>query len=198
MKIIGLIPARLNSSRLPQKSLLEIEGIPLVIHTYRRAKLSKKLDELFICCDDEKIMNVAKKFKAKAIMTSSHHANGTERICEGYLKIKKKYDIIVDIQGDEPLISPYHIDQVINFHIKNKNIDIILPHLIVENLNNPNLVKIVSDKDVETIARGILNLIGNFVNMTDGNDVGCAAVGRIRKGGSVTDAREAAANMTGG
>tara|TARA_B100001063_G_C16773460_1_gene563281 strand:- start:3759 stop:4502 length:744 start_codon:yes stop_codon:yes gene_type:complete len=146
MKIIGLIPARLNSSRLPQKSLLEIEGIPLVIHTYRRAKLSKKLDELFICCDDEKIMNVAKKFKAKAIMTSSHHANGTERICEGYLKIKKKYDIIVDIQGDEPLISPYHIDQVINFHIKNKNIDIVLPHLIVENLNNPNLVKIVSDK----------------------------------------------------
>tara|TARA_B100001758_G_scaffold75652_1_gene63923 strand:+ start:8186 stop:8803 length:618 start_codon:yes stop_codon:yes gene_type:complete len=59
-------------------------------------------------------------------------------------------------------------------------------------------IKIVSDKDVETIARGILNLIGNFVNMTDGNDVGCAAVGRIRKGGSVTDAREAAANMTGG
>ena len=146
MKIIGLIPARLNSSRLPQKSLLEIEGIPLVIHTYRRAKLSKKLDELIICCDDEKIMNVAKKFKAKAIMTSSHHTNGTERICEGYLKIKKKYDIIVDIQGDEPLISPYHIDQVINFHTKNKNTDIILPHLIVENLNNPNVVKIVSDK----------------------------------------------------
>ena len=65
MKIIGLIPSRINSSRLPQKPLLEIEGIPLVIHTYRRAKLSKKLNDIFICCDDEKIMNIAKKFKAK-------------------------------------------------------------------------------------------------------------------------------------
>ena len=58
-------------------------------------------------------------------------------------------------------------------------------------------IKIVSDKDVETIARNILNLIGNFVNMTDGNDVASASVGRIRKGGSVTDAREAAASMAG-
>ena len=93
MKIIGLIPSRINSSRLPQKPLLEIEGIPLVIHTYRRAKLSKKLDDVFICCDDEKIMNVAKKFKAKAIMTSSHHTNGTERICEAYKKSHKFFII---------------------------------------------------------------------------------------------------------
>lgn len=147
MNIIGLIPSRLNSSRLPQKPLLEIEGIPLVIHTYRRAKLSKKLDDLFICCDDEKIFKIAKKFNAKAIMTSSHHSNGTERICEAFLKMKKKYDFIVDIQGDEPLISPYHIDNVINFHIKNKKVDIILPHLIIKNLNNPNIVKIVSDRN---------------------------------------------------
>ena len=146
MKIVGLIPSRLNSSRLPQKPLLEIEGIPLVIHTYRRARLSKKLDDLFICCDDEKIFKTAKKFNAKAIMTSTHHSNGTERICEAYLKLKKKYDLVVDIQGDEPLISPYHIDQVINFHTKNMNIDIILPHLVVKNLNNPNIVKVVSDR----------------------------------------------------
>ena len=57
-------------------------------------------------------------------------------------------------------------------------------------------IKIVSDKDIETIARGILNLIGNFVNMTDGNDVASASLGRIRKGGSVTDAREASSSMT--
>ena len=146
MKVIGLIPSRINSTRLPQKPLLEIEGIPLVIHTYRRAKLANKIDDLYICCDDEKILKIAKKFNAKAIMTSTHHSNGTERICEAYIKIKKKYDFIVDIQGDEPLISPYHIDQVINFHIKNKKIDIVLPHLIIKNLNNPNIVKIVSDR----------------------------------------------------
>ena len=146
MKIVGLIPSRLNSSRLPQKPLLEIEGIPLVIHTYRRAKLSKKLNDVFICCDDDRILKIAKKFNAKAILTSPHHTNGTERICEAFVKNKKKYDLILDIQGDEPLISPYHIDKVIDFHKKNKKVDIILPHLLVKNLNNPNIVKIVTDK----------------------------------------------------
>ena len=55
-KYIGLIPTRLNSTRLPQKALMEIEGLPLVIHTYKRAKLSKLLDEVFICCDDNRII----------------------------------------------------------------------------------------------------------------------------------------------
>ena len=87
MKIVGLIPSRLNSSRLPQKPLLEIE-VFLVIHTYREPGY-QKLDDLFICCDDEKILKTAKKFNAKAIMTSTHHANETERICEAYLKIKE-------------------------------------------------------------------------------------------------------------
>ena len=89
-KILGLIPVRLNSSRLTQKSLLLIKNIPLIIHTYKRAKLSKMLDDLVICCDDKKIIDVAKKFNAKAIITSKKHKNGTERINEGYDKIKKK------------------------------------------------------------------------------------------------------------
>ena len=91
MKIVGLIPTRLNSSRLPQKALLLIHKIPLVVHTYKRAKLSKNLDDLYICCDDKKIFNVVKKFGAKAIMTSKHHKNGTERINEAYKKLKKEY-----------------------------------------------------------------------------------------------------------
>ena len=88
VKVIGLIPTRLNSSRLPQKALLLIHKIPLVVHTYKRAKLSKKLDDLFICCDDIKIFKTVKKFGAKAIMTSKHHKNGTKRIHEA-TKIKK-------------------------------------------------------------------------------------------------------------
>ena len=89
IKVIGLIPTRLNSSRLPQKALLLIHKIPLVVHTYRRAKMSKKLDDLFICCDDKKIYQTVKRYGAKAIMTSKHHKNGTERINEAYKKIKK-------------------------------------------------------------------------------------------------------------
>tara|TARA_A100001234_G_scaffold216222_1_gene221925 strand:+ start:409 stop:1164 length:756 start_codon:yes stop_codon:yes gene_type:complete len=146
LKVIGLIPTRLNSSRLPQKAILLIHKIPLVVHTYRRAKMSKKLDDLYICCDDKKIYQTVKKFGAKVIMTSKHHKNGTERINEAYKKLKKKYDIVVDIQGDEPLISPFHIDQVINFHKKNLKSDIILPTLKIKVKNNTNVIKVIKDK----------------------------------------------------
>ena len=145
-KILGLIPVRLNSSRLNQKPLLLIKKIPLIIHTYRRAKMSKILDELLICCDDKKIANISKKNKAKFIMTSVHHHNGTERIFEAYLKLKVKARLIIDIQGDEPLISPHHIDEVAKFHFKNLDADIILPVLKIKNINNTNIVKIVTDK----------------------------------------------------
>ena len=144
--VLGLIPTRLNSTRLPQKALLSINKIPLVVHTYKRAKLSKKVDDLYICCDDKKIFNEVKKFGVKVLMTSKHHQNGTERICEAYKKIGKEYDFVVDIQGDEPLISPYHIDDVIEFHIKNFRADIILPVLKIKASNNTNIIKVVTDK----------------------------------------------------
>ena len=119
-KVLALIPTRLNSRRLPAKALLPINDIPIIIHVYRRTLLSKYVDEVIICCDDKKILKVAKKFGAKAMITSKHHLNGTDRICEAYKKIKKNYQLIVDVQGDEPLISPRHIDKVINYHLKNQ------------------------------------------------------------------------------
>ena len=145
MKVLGLIPTRLGSTRLPAKPLLEISGIPLIIHTYKRAMLSKKFDDVIICCDDKKISNVAKKFKAKCVLTSKHHNNGTERITEVLLKQKKTYDLIVDIQGDEPLISPHHIDKVIDYHKKNFSTDIILPTLKIKLADNQNLIKVEED-----------------------------------------------------
>jgi 3-deoxy-manno-octulosonate cytidylyltransferase (CMP-KDO synthetase) len=151
MKAIGLIPTRLNSTRLPQKALLPINGLPLIIHTYRRCKLAKQLDDVIICCDDKKILNIAKKYKAKAILTSANHTNGTERIFEGYLNQKRKFDLIIDIQGDEPLISPNHIDKVVLFHKKNPDIDIILPNLKMPYVNNSNIVKIIFNKKKEII-----------------------------------------------
>ena len=145
MKIIGLIPTRMGSTRLPAKPLLEINNIPLIIHTYKRAIMSKKLDDVIICCDDVKILEVAKKFNAKAIITSKKHKNGTERILEGYIKQKKQYDLVIDIQGDEPLLNPKHIDEVINFHKKNFKTDIILPTLNIKNAENTNIVKVITD-----------------------------------------------------
>lgn len=145
-KVIALIPARLNSKRLPKKVLLSIENLPLIIHVYRRVLFAKKIDEAYICCDDKTIFNCAKKFGAKVILTSKKHNNGSERILEGYKKIKKNYNLIVDVQGDEPLINPQHIDKVVDFHLKNKDADIIVPNLLIANTPNKNIVKIVSNK----------------------------------------------------
>ena len=89
-KIIALIPTRLNSQRLPAKALLPINNLPLIIHVYRRTLLSKLIDDAIICCDDKKIAKVAKKYGAKVMLTSKHHVNGTERICEAYKKISRK------------------------------------------------------------------------------------------------------------
>ena len=151
-KFIGLIPVRLKSQRLFQKPLLKLSDYPLFVHVYKRAKLSTLLDDVIVCCDDEKIFKVAKNYNVKCVLTSKNHRNGTERIYEGYLKNKKKYDFIIDIQGDEPLLNPRHIDQVIKFHIKNANADIILPSLkINRSKDNKSIVKIVKNNKDQVI-----------------------------------------------
>ena len=144
-KILALIPARLQSTRLPQKVLLPIGGLPMVIHVYRRALLSKIIDDVVICCDDKKIMKVADLHNAKCVFTSKKHVNGTDRISEALKKMKKKFDLIIDIQGDEPLINPKHIDKLIKFHLKNLDTDIVIPSLAIKNFKNKNLVKIVAN-----------------------------------------------------
>jgi 3-deoxy-manno-octulosonate cytidylyltransferase (CMP-KDO synthetase) len=140
-KIIGLIPSRLESVRLPGKALLDICGIPMVIHTYQRALLSKLLDEVYICTDSIEIAKVCKKFNAPHIMTASRHRNGTERIAEASKQFSN-VDFFIDIQGDEPLIDPNHIDSVINFH-KNNDYDLILPHINTEEIISKNIVKVI-------------------------------------------------------
>jgi len=140
-KIIGLIPSRLESVRLPGKALLDICGIPMVIHTYQRALLSKLLDEVYICTDSIEIAKICKKFNAPHIMTASRHRNGTERIAEASKQFSN-VDFFIDIQGDEPLIDPNHIDSVINFH-KNNDYDLILPHINTEEIISKNIVKVI-------------------------------------------------------
>lgn len=144
-KIIGLIPIRLNSKRLSQKALLQIDNIPMVVHVYKRAKLSKKLDEVVVCCENTKVLKILKRYNCKAILTSTKHQNGTERIAEGYKKIKKFFDLIVDIQGDEPLINPSHIDKVVNYHLKNLDADIVVPSLKIIKSDDENVIKIAKD-----------------------------------------------------
>lgn len=148
---IGLIPTRLNSRRLPKKALRLLGDLPIIIHTYRRAKLSKKLKDVFICCDSKETLDIAKKFNAKAILTSKKHKCGTDRISEALEKISGNYDQIINIQGDEPLIDPKNIDRVINFHRKNKQFDIALPNLKTKFTVNPNVVRLIFNKKKEVL-----------------------------------------------
>ena len=142
--IIGLIPARLNSQRVPEKPLVKIDGLPIVIHVMKRAMLSKQLDKVIVCADDKLILNEVKKFGGNCILTSKKHQNGTERICEVAKKIKS--EIIVDIQCDEVFLNPMHLDKLIVHHKKNKNLDIIIPHSNIQKYNDKHIVKIVSNE----------------------------------------------------
>ena len=139
--ILGLIPSRLNSTRLKEKPLLKIDGLPIIIHTLKRAMLSKKLDKVIVCTDHKKIFDVVKDYGGEAMMTSAKHKNGTERIAE----VSRKYNakLIVDIQGDEPLVDPKDIDKVISFHLKNNNYDIVLPSMITKSPERNSLVKVI-------------------------------------------------------
>ena len=145
-KFLGLIPTRLNSARLPQKSLMVINNIPLVVHTYKRAMLSKILDGIYICTDSKKIGKAAKKYNCDVIYTGKN-PSGTDRISEASNKLKKKYDLYLDIQGDEPLLNPNHIDKVILWHFKNFNFDIIVPSLKSQLIDTPHIVKIVKSSN---------------------------------------------------
>jgi 3-deoxy-manno-octulosonate cytidylyltransferase (CMP-KDO synthetase) len=109
-KIIGLIPSRLNSTRLPGKALADIEGLPLVVHTAKRAKLAQSLDAVYVCTDSNEIQQACSEHGIDSILTPGKYQNGTERIASVANSMNSDY--IVDIQGDEPLINPAHIDIV--------------------------------------------------------------------------------------
>lgn len=145
-KNIILIPTRIQSKRLKRKALLKIENIPIIVHTYFRARLSKLADEVYVCTDSPKIIFQLKIFKIPFVKTASHHKNGTERINEAAKKLNlSNDDIIIDVQGDEPLINPENIDNTINF-FKNKNFEIVVPNIVVlKKFNNESIVKILSN-----------------------------------------------------
>ena len=143
MRVVGLIPSRLGSTRLPAKALLMIDGLPLVVHTMKRAQLAESLDEVYVCTDSEKIAEVVKKHGGKHIMTRVDCRNGTERIAEAAENLKA--DFFVDIQGDEPLIDPSHINDVVAEHKNHPEWDIILPALPIDKPETQHICKVIHD-----------------------------------------------------
>ncbi|OAY54903.1 3-deoxy-manno-octulosonate cytidylyltransferase, mitochondrial [Manihot esculenta] len=112
-RVVGIIPARFASSRFEGKPLVQILGKPMIQRTWERAKLATTLDRIVVATDDEKIAECCRGFGAEVIMTSESCRNGTERCNEALGKLEKKYDVVVNIQGDEPLIEPEIIDGIV-------------------------------------------------------------------------------------
>ena len=147
--ILGLIPARLNSQRLPNKPLVSLEGIPKIVHVLKRAKMSKKIDKILVCADDKKIEDVVKNFGGECYLTSKNLKNGTERIASYLEKNNRlsKINLVVDIQCDEVFLDPKDLDKLIKFHLKNYDkFDVVIPHSLTNESNNLNYCKIISDK----------------------------------------------------
>ncbi|XP_075482793.1 3-deoxy-manno-octulosonate cytidylyltransferase, mitochondrial-like [Primulina tabacum] len=112
-RVIGIIPARYASTRFQGKPLVQILGKPMIQRTWERAKLATTLDHVVVATDDENIAECCRGFGADVVMTSESCRNGTERCNEALQKIGKKYDVVVNIQGDEPLIDPEIIDGIV-------------------------------------------------------------------------------------
>jgi 3-deoxy-manno-octulosonate cytidylyltransferase (CMP-KDO synthetase) len=142
MKTVVLIPSRLNSTRLPGKALLDIGGLPMVVRVYKQAVKCIDVNDVFVCTDSVDIAKVVQSHGGKVIMTSSNHENGTTRIAEAK-SFLPKYDLYLDVQGDEPFINPDHISSVIECHIKFKP-DIVLPILPITDTKASD-VKVVTD-----------------------------------------------------
>jgi 3-deoxy-manno-octulosonate cytidylyltransferase (CMP-KDO synthetase) len=110
-KVIGLIPARLQSTRLPEKALADICGIPMVVHTYLRSCYAGLLDDVYVVTDSPRIRDEVLAYGGKVILSRREHNCGTNRIAEAAEGLD--CDIIVNIQGDEPLVKPEHIDAIV-------------------------------------------------------------------------------------
>ena len=147
MKVIGVIPARIDSTRFPAKVLADLWGKPIIQHVYERARKAKRLDEVLIATDDEKIFATAKKFGAEVVMTSKKHLTGTDRVSEAVKK--NNAEIVINIQADVPLISPLMIDRVAEVLLDDSTL--VMATLMKkiekkEEFYNPNVVKVVIDK----------------------------------------------------
>ena len=145
MKFIGLIPARYASTRFPGKPLALLNGKPVIQYVYKQA--AKVLDAVYVATDDERIYNKVLAFGGKAVMTSTEHHSGTDRIEEALEKIGGDFDVVVNIQGDEPFIAQSQIETLCQCFVDKATQIATLgkPFECIEAAENPNSPKIVVD-----------------------------------------------------
>jgi len=147
--VVAVLPARWGSTRFPGKALHPIAGRPLIQHVWDRCCRAKKLAGIIIATDDMRIARVAFDFGAEVAMTSARHKSGTDRVAEVAKKLRGVSHVI-NVQGDEPMISPKLIDQLAGALLAEKKLSMITAASRFapgEDVSNPNAVKVVLDKD---------------------------------------------------
>ncbi|MFP4018633.1 MAG: 3-deoxy-manno-octulosonate cytidylyltransferase [Bacteroidales bacterium] len=155
MRIAVIIPARFSSTRFPGKPLSDIKGKTMIQRVFEQCQ--KTLDNVYVATDDNRIMEEVKKFGGKGIMTSDKHQSGTDRLAEAAEILKEKknqtFDIIVNVQGDEPFIQPEQIKELIDcFENSNTEIATLIKETSSnEEIFNPNIPKVVINKNSEAM-----------------------------------------------
>lgn len=145
MKIIGIIPARYASSRFPGKPLADILGKSMIQRVYEQCKKASSLSKVIVATDDELIFNHVLEFGGKVIITSNSHPSGTDRCNEVIQSLNEKYDVAINIQGDEPYINPEQIDKVASlFSSENVSIATLAKKIedesIIADINSPKAI----------------------------------------------------------
>lgn len=146
MKVIGILPARMGSSRFPGKPLASILGRTMIEHVYRRTAMCPLLDEVYVATCDREIMAEVKGFGGKAIMTSTKHQRASDRVAEAAEKLEA--DIVVMIQGDEPMITPDMVTAAVDPMVKDSSIYCVNLAKRIDNeeeYQDPNTIKMVMD-----------------------------------------------------
>jgi CTP:molybdopterin cytidylyltransferase MocA len=155
--VVAIIPARYHSTRLPGKALADIGGKPMIEHVYRRAAAAAWVSSVVVATDDERILEAVRSFGGVACLTSPDHPSGTDRLAE--VAAEMSCDIVVNVQGDEPLIEPMMIDQAIMPLLDDEMVLMSTLRKRIEDpadLANPNVTKVVTDREgyARCISRG--------------------------------------------
>ena len=148
MDVIVIIPARYASTRLEGKPLLDIAGKPMILWVYERAGAARFVKDVIVATDDKRIFDAVKGFKGKVVMTSVSHKSGTDRLAEAAANLK--CDMVVNVQGDEPLIEPKMIEDALRPMMADANLQMATLKTKItdeEELSSPNMVKVVTDKN---------------------------------------------------
>ena len=153
-KIIGIIPARWGATRFPGKALHLIAGKPLVQHTWERCREARRLDGVIIATDDMRIAEAAFAFGAEVAMTRDDHQSGTDRISEVAAGLGKKVSHVINIQGDEPTVSPALIDRLAGALRRDPTLEMVTAANVLTDpaeITNPNCVKVVLAKNGDAL-----------------------------------------------